>query len=114
MVPRNKLIKPPPFAVESGIKALGAKLRIARLRRNLTLADMAVKIGVTRQVLSDAEGGKLTTSIVVYAGMLWAMNLLDHLDPVADPAKDEEGVALSIHQGRERARHGGGGLNNDF
>ncbi|CAK0775185.1 hypothetical protein CCP3SC15_500020 [Gammaproteobacteria bacterium] len=45
--------------------------------------------------------------------MLWAMNLLSHLDSVASPATDEEGLALAVFDERERARSKGG-LSNDF
>ncbi len=113
MPPRSPLTETPPFAVESVIKTLGANLRTARLRRNLTMTEVADKLGVGRHVISDAENGKPGTAIAVYVGMLWTMNLLDHLERVADPAADEVGLARSIADGRERAGRGGG-LDNDF
>lgn len=113
MPPRSQLTETPPYAVEEAIKKLGANLRTARLRRNITLADMAAKLGVSRFVVADAEKGKVSTNVAVYVGMLWAMNLLDHLEPVAAPAHDEEGLALSVFDERERARQKGG-LDNDF
>lgn len=113
MPPRSQLTEAPPYAVEYAIKKLGANLRTARLRRNITLADMAAKLGVSRFVVADAERGKVTTNVAVYVGALWAMNLLSHLETVADPAHDEEGLALSVFDDRERARQQGG-LSNDF
>jgi len=113
MPPRSQLSEAPPYAVEEAIRRLGANLRTARLRRNITLADMAAKLGVSRFVVADAEKGKTTTNVAVYVGMLWAMNMLDHLAPVADPAHDDEGLALSVFDERERARRKGG-LSNDF
>lgn len=113
MPPRSQLTETPPYAVQEAIKKLGANLRTARLRRNITLADMAAKLGVSRYVVADAEKGKVTTGVVVYVGMLWAMNLLNHLELVADSAHDEEGLALSVFNERERAREGKG-LSNDF
>jgi len=59
---------------------------------------------VDRHVIADAERGKLSTSAGVYVGMLWAMNLLPSLADVADPKNDEEGLALSGLDERERAR----------
>lgn len=35
----------PPYPVEQTIKRLGVNLRTARLRRNLTIQDVAEKIG---------------------------------------------------------------------
>jgi|SRR5271163_3623068 len=111
MPPRNSLTSAPPFAVQEALKSLGNNLRTARLRRNLSLAELAAKLGVDRHVLADAENGKLGTSVGVYVGMLWAMNLISSLDGVADPKTDEEGLALSSLDERERARTGGGPSN---
>jgi transcriptional regulator with XRE-family HTH domain len=109
--PRSQLTKAPPFAVQDALKNLGNKLRTARLRRNMSLVELANKLGVDRHVLADAESGKLGTSAGVYVGMLWALNLLPSLDGVADPKADEEGLALSGLDERERARSGGGPSN---
>jgi transcriptional regulator with XRE-family HTH domain len=111
MPPRSALTNAPPFAVQEAVQTIGNNLRTARLRRNLSLAVLAAKLGVDRHVLTDAENGKLTTSVGVYVGMLWAMNLLPSLDGVADPKTDEEGLALSGLDERERARSGGGPSN---
>lgn len=113
MPPRSKLVSAPPYAVEAAITRLGAHLRIARVRRNLSHADMANKLGVDRHVIADAERGKITTSIALYAGLLWGLNLLERLEPVADPALDEEGRALAMNEERTRA-YPSGTLSNDF
>lgn len=113
MPPRNFLSDAPPYAVEDAIRILGANLRTARLRRNLTLADMAAKVGTTRFTIADAEKGKPTTGIAVYVGMLWALNLLGDLHPVADPLLDREGLVRSSFDERERARRKED-LSNDF
>jgi len=114
MPPRSPLTETPPFAVETAIRTLGVNLRTARLRRNLTMAEVADKLGVNRHVIADAENGKAGTGVAVYVGMLWVMGLLDHLERVADPAADEVGLARSIADGRERAGRGAGGMDNDF
>ncbi|OSJ18850.1 hypothetical protein BST63_04665 [Bradyrhizobium canariense] len=111
MPPRSQLISAPPSAVQEAIKRLGNNLRTARLRRNLSHAELAAKLGVDRHVIADAENGKLSTSAGVYVGMLWAMNLLPSLADVANPKNDEEGLALSGLDERERARQRGGPSN---
>jgi transcriptional regulator with XRE-family HTH domain len=88
-------------------------LRTARLRRNLSHADIASKIGVDRHVISDAENGKISTGIGVYVGMMWVMNLIPSLTQVADPKADEIGLAAIGVLERERARSGAG-PSNDF
>ena len=113
MTARNTLTQVPPYAVEKAIKRLGANLRTARLRRNLTIKDVARKIGTGPRAVSDAEQGKVTTSIVAYTALLWAYDLLGPMEELADPAADEEG--LSMITWRERARSGKPGeLDSDF
>jgi len=104
MTARNPLLKAPPYAVEQALKRLGMNLRTARLRRNLTIEDVAEKIGAGRRAVMDAEKGKPSTSIAVYIALLWAYDLLGPMDALADPASDEEGLVLELSSGRVRAR----------
>ncbi len=110
----NKLTEAPPYAVEDTLKRLGANLRTARLRRNLTIQDVAEKIGTGSRAVAHAEKGKLTTGVGVYAALLWACDLLGQLSEVADPAKDDEGQTLALSRDRERARKSNEGIDNDF
>ncbi len=110
---RNALSASTPFAVETAIKRLGTNLRVARLRRNLTLEEVAERLGAGRHVIARAETGKATTPIAVYVGLLWAYGLLEQFSPLADPAEDKEGLALSLAKERSHARRVGA-LDNDF
>jgi transcriptional regulator with XRE-family HTH domain len=110
---KNTLTSAPPYAVEQTLNRLGANLRIARLRRNLTIEDVAEKIGTGRRAVMDAEKGKGSASSAVYIALLWAYDLLDQMSEVADPAFDEEGLSLSLSKDRVRAR-AKEGLDNDF
>jgi transcriptional regulator with XRE-family HTH domain len=114
MVARNALLTAPPYAVEQSLKKLGAHLRTARLRRNLTLQEVATKIGTGPRAVQDAEKGKASTSAAVYAALLWAFDLLGQLDPVGDPNLDQEGQRLAMAKERLRARPSLGGLSDDF
>jgi len=90
---------------------LGKNLRTARLRRNLTIKDVAEKIETGPRAVSDAEKGKISTSIAVYTALLWAYDLLSPMEELADPALDEEGLNLSLLKERARAKKG---LDNEF
>jgi transcriptional regulator with XRE-family HTH domain len=105
MVAKNLLYETPPYPVEQAIKRLGKNLRTARLRRNLTIEDVAEKIGTGPRAVSDAEKGKLATGLAVYTALLWAYDLLGPMAALADPAQDEEGLSLELSSGRARARH---------
>lgn len=113
MTARNTLAEAPPYAVEHAIKRLGADLRTARLRRNLTIGDVARRIGTGPRAVRDAEKGKPSTGIAIYVALLWTYGLLHPLSDVAAPARDEEGQALALAGERSRARTGEG-LDNDF
>jgi transcriptional regulator with XRE-family HTH domain len=104
MTARNTLITAPPYPVEQALKRLGANLRTARLRRNLTIREVAERIGTGPRPVSDAEKGKPSTSVAVYMALLWAYDLLSPVDGIADPASDREGLALGSSRERARAR----------
>jgi transcriptional regulator with XRE-family HTH domain len=112
MTARNLLLSAPPYEVDQALKAFGANLRTARLRRNLSLAEMARKIGVGREVVAAAEHGKPSTSIATYAALLWALGLTGQMARLADPATDLEGQQLARH--RERGSRAVQPLSDDF
>jgi len=113
MARKNILTSAPPYAVEQALTRLGARLRTARLRRNLTIADIAEKVGTGPRAVMDAEKGKPGASAAVYLALLWAYGLLEQMNEVADPAQDEEGLARTASRERARAPVKGG-LSNDF
>jgi transcriptional regulator with XRE-family HTH domain len=113
MVARNKLQTAPPYPVEQALKRLGENLRTARVRRNVTIADAAERIGTGPRAVMDAEKGKPSTGIVVYSALLWLYDLLQPLEELADPLKDKEGLALEAARAPTRARRSGA-LSSDF
>lgn len=110
---KNTLTQAPPYSVEQAIKSLGTNLRTARLRRNMTIGEVAEKIGTGPRAVSDAEQGKITTGIAVYTALLWAYDLLKPMHDLADPAHDEEGLARVDKRTRARAQQTRE-LNSDF
>ena len=114
---KNKLLESPPYAIEQSLKKLGADLRTARVRRKLTVAEVANKIGTGIRAVSDAEKGKNSTGIGIYLALLWAYDLLKHMNNVADPVHDLEGQRLALSRERTRVRHSStlrGEIDNDF
>jgi len=57
MTAKNTLVMAPPYPVEQAIKRLGANLRTARLRRNLTIENVAEKIGTGPRAVSGCREG---------------------------------------------------------
>ena len=104
MVARNQLFQAPPYPVEQALHRLGENLRTARIRRNHTIEEVAQKIGTGRRAVMDAEKGKTSTGIGVYASLLWVYDLLQPLNELASPARDEHGLALAAAKEKVRAR----------
>jgi transcriptional regulator with XRE-family HTH domain len=113
MVARNHLLVAPPYRVEQALKRLGQNLRTARIRRSLTIEDVARKIGTGRRAVMDAEKGKASTQVGVYAALLWVYDLILPLEELANPTKDEQGLTLASAREKTRARKSGG-LDSDF
>jgi transcriptional regulator with XRE-family HTH domain len=113
MTAKSPLLTAPPYAVEQSLKRLGADLRTARLRRNLTMKSVAEKIGTGPRPVSDAEKGKRSMSAAVCMALLWTYDLLGQSSDVADPEFDEYGLSLSLGRERTRARERKG-LDNEF
>lgn len=109
----NSLFSHPPFEVEKALQELGANLRTARLRRRLTIADVAGKIGTGRRAVADAEKGKPSTGVAVYIALLWTYGLLDDFRLLANPGRDQEGLTLARLQESRRVRYEQG-PDNDF
>lgn len=113
MVRTNKLHLAPPYPVEQTISGLGENLRLARIRRSLTIAEAAQRIGTGPRAVMDAEKGKPSTAIAVYAALLWLYDQLHELEDVGDPNNDSEGRAIENSKRRVRVRRTKG-LDNDF
>ncbi len=110
----SRFANTPPAAVESIITQLGKNIRIARLRRQMRLVDLAERVGVSRYVMSDIEKGKPTTAIGSYIAALWVLNLTDDLYQIGSPDKDLEGKVLESARAPKTAPKRQKELDNDF
>lgn len=110
---KNALSASPPLPVAAAIGNLGTRLRAARLARNLTIEEVAQKIGTGPRAVSEAEAGKPGVSASVLVALLWVYDLLGPFHQLADPSSDA--IAQSHLRDRERARRSKEGeLDNDF
>lgn len=110
MSKKTSLYKDPPYMLEQHLLQLGRELRKARVRRNLTIADVAEKIGTGVRAVSDAEKGKISTGVGVYWALLWVYGLLDQIS-----FHDEEGERLASFRERKNAyTRSSGDIDNDF
>ena len=74
------------------LKALGERLRAARLRRRLTQALVAARVGVSTPTLGKLESGDPSTSLATMLRVLHVLGLGPDIDRLA--ADDELGRRL--------------------
>lgn len=101
---KNLLQESIPYQAQNLIEELGRNLKTARLRRNLTLQEVADKIGVSRNLVAAAERGSLSSSISLYITLLWVYDLQSNVSKLADPNKDDVGLSLSQLRLPKRSR----------
>lgn len=92
-----------PIQVSEQIAQLGQRVRIARIRRGWSVADLASKAGINRNTLTALELGKPGTAVGVCFTVLWALGLDRTLDGVANPDADLHGKALEAARRPSRA-----------
>lgn len=113
MSKRNAIFTAPPLEVETALERLGANLRTARLARNLSMDNVADKLGVGRRAIAAAEAGKPGTAAGLYFGLLWLYGLLSQVHDLADPARDEA-VLRAIRDRAHAYPTGKRALDDDF
>lgn len=83
-----------PAEAAQQLAQLGQRIRVARIRRGWSIADLAAKAGINRNTLTALELGKSGTAVGVCVTVLWALGLDKSLGAVADPDADLHGKAL--------------------
>lgn len=85
---------------------MGSRLRTARLRRKLTQAVLAERVGVTLPTLRKLEAGDPSTSLATAVRVLQALGLAKDIDKIA--AVDELGRELQDHDLKQPRRRSSG------
>lgn len=86
------------------IKELGHRVRVARIRRGLSIAELAAKAGINRNTLNALELGKPGVALRAYVTVLWALGLDTTLAGVAHPDADIHGKTLEASRRPARVR----------
>jgi transcriptional regulator with XRE-family HTH domain len=93
-----------PIEVTERIKELGYRVRLARTRRSMSIAEVAAKAGINRNTLNALELGKPGVAIGAYLTVLWALGLDRTLEGVAHPDSDTHGKTLEASRRPARVR----------
>ncbi|XHO94845.1 helix-turn-helix transcriptional regulator [Azospirillum sp. A26] len=85
------------------LERLGRRIRLARLRRNLSQDEMSVRTGVTKKTYIALEKGKETVNVGL---LVKVMSVLGYADRLPDMlASDPLGEELEEIHGRKRGGH---------
>jgi transcriptional regulator with XRE-family HTH domain len=74
-------------------EALGARIRAARRRRGMSVAELAARVLVSRPTISRLERGDLSVSVAVLARTLEVLSLEEDLDRLVE--HDELGQQIA-------------------
>ena len=93
---KNTFGKIMPRALTQQLQLMGEQIMLARKRRHLSMQDIAERATITRLTVSKVEHGDPTVSIGIYARVLFALNLENHIsllaadDPLGRQIQDSE------------------------
>ena len=88
---------------ETILSTMGEQIKLARLRRNLSVELVSQRADISRATLWKVEKGDPTVAIGIYAATLHALNNLDN-DLLLVAKDDELGRALQDLQLKTRKR----------
>jgi len=93
---------------EEILKTMGEQIKLARLRRNLSVELVAERAGISRATLWNVERGSASVAMGIYAAVLHALNNMDRdlLLVAKDDAFGRQLQDLNL-QTRKRARKKG-------
>ena len=92
---------------------IGAHLKAARLARNLTIAELALRSGVSVATLNRMEAGDGAVALARWLACFAIVGLTEQLVASVAPERDARGEALRSTQLRRHARAPRGD-DNDF
>lgn len=81
-----------PWKLEEKLRIVGEQIKLARLRRNLSVAQVAERATCSPLTVSRIEKGTSTVSIGIYLRVLYALQLEDDILQIAK--QDELGRQL--------------------
>lgn len=93
-----------PIEATERVKQLGHRVRLARTRRGMSIAEVAAKAGINRNTLNALELGKPGVAIGACITVLWALGLDRTLEAVAHPDSDTHGKTLEASRRPARVR----------
>lgn len=96
-----------PFEVTQFVTEVGMRLRLMRVARGLSQADLAERADVSRQTLMSIEGGALSTRFADVARLMWVLDDVGLQTALASAAQDavyQEAARTSLPRSKRRGK----------
>ena len=94
-----------PIPVNKALKKLGADLKEARIKRQITMALVEERAGITHITLSKIEKGDSGVSLGNYAKVIFVLGMIDNLYNLAEPNNDTVGKFFDKENLPKRVRY---------
>ena len=89
---------------KSALNQLGKDLRSARLRRGISVADLAARASTSTSTITRLEKGDAGVGIGTLSDILVVFGLIDRLADLVEIRKDDLGLALDAERLPQRGR----------
>lgn len=86
------------------LQQVGSNIKIARMRRNLTIQELANRIHVDERTISRMEKGDSSINFKNLVTVLITLGIADSVVKLASPDDDEVGKALELQKKPQRVR----------
>ena len=86
------------------LQRVGENIKIARVRRRITIKELANRVHVDERTISRMEKGDRSISFKNLVTVLISLNIADSIAELAHPDHDEVGKALDIQKYPKRVR----------
>lgn len=94
-----------PIPVNKALKKLGADLKEARIKRQITMALVEERASITHITLSKIEKGDSGVSLGNYAKVMFVLGMIDNLYNLAEPDNDTIGKFFDKENLPKRVRY---------
>lgn len=102
-----------PNSAKQALLHLGEEIRLARKRRNWTIAEFASKMEVSSPTVIALEKGRPTVSMGIVFSALWLLGLEKEITTFSE-FEDAVGTELLDRRLPQKVRHKKRDLDNDF
>lgn len=85
-----------PLPVRRSLRTFGSDLSLARRKRQLTVAMMAERLGVSKATYTRMEKGDPSVAMGAYAQALFVLGFGTIFGDLIDQRKDEQGLLLDL------------------